>query len=55
MDGLTETRIELRDMLTEALDRDLTITEGEILNRIISSGQEHRTAFMEMMKSLINK
>ncbi|WP_050616418.1 hypothetical protein [Bacillus testis] len=55
MDGQVETRIELRDMFTKALGRDLTIIEGEVLNRVISTDQEHRVAFMDMMKECLNK
>ena len=55
MDQKAETAIELKDMLTNALDRQLTDLENEIVTGIIESGKERRVAFTEMIKEMHNK
>lgn len=55
MDQKAETAIELKDMLTNALDRQLTDIENEIVTGIIESGKERRVAFTEMIKEMHNK
>ena len=50
-----ETAIELKDLLINALGRELTDTENEIVTGIIESGKERRVAFTEMIKEMHNK
>jgi hypothetical protein len=55
MNPIQETNIELLDLFEDALGRKLNLLEIQILQDIIASGEERRIAFLEMMKSLVNK
>lgn len=49
------TEQEIKDILIDALNRELTETEYELIELFTGLHTERRTALLEMLKELINK